>query len=80
MAEVRVRKVEDWVISWFRAQAKKHGQSLEGELRQALLETAQRRKQELAADLREDLKQLAEKFGTFPDSTALIRQDRDARG
>jgi plasmid stability protein len=80
MAEVRVRKVEDWVVGWFRSQAKKHGHSLEGELRQALLETAQRRKQEIAADLRADLKQLEDKFGTFSDSTPLLREDRNKRG
>jgi len=80
MAEVRVRKVEDWVVGWFRSQAKKHGHSLEGELRQALIETVQRRKQEIAADLRQDLKQLEEKFGRFSDSTAAIREDRDRRG
>jgi plasmid stability protein len=36
MADVRVRKLEDWVVNWFRVQAKRHGRSLEGELRQAL--------------------------------------------
>ena len=80
MAEIRVRKVEDWVIGWFRSQAKKHGKSLEGELRQVLIEAAQRRKQEIADDLRADLKQLEDKFGTFSDSTQLIREDRDNRG
>jgi plasmid stability protein len=80
MAEVRVRKVEDWVIGWFRAQAKQHGHSLEGELRQALTDAAQRRKHELAAGLRGDLKQIEEKYGTFSDSAPLIREDRDSRG
>ena len=36
MAEVRVRNLDDWVVGWFRSQAKQHGQSLEGELRQTL--------------------------------------------
>jgi plasmid stability protein len=80
MAEVRVRKVEEWVIGWFRSQAKKHGKSLEGELRQVLIEAVQRRKQEIAADLRADLKQLQDKFGTFSDSAPLIRDARDTRG
>jgi plasmid stability protein len=80
MAEVRVRKLEDWVVGWFRSQAKQHGQSLEGELRQILTEAARRRKQEIAAELRADLKKLEERYGVFPDSTRLIREDRDSRG
>ena len=79
MAEVRVRKLEDWVIGWFRSQAKQHGQSLEGELRQTLTEAAMRRKHEIADELRTDLKQLQDQYGVFSDSTQLIREDRDAR-
>lgn len=46
---------------------------------QAPTSAAQRRKQELAADLRADLNQLQEDFGAFSDSAPLIREDRDAR-
>lgn len=80
MAEVRVRRLEDWVIGWFRTQAKVHGRSLEGELREALTETAMRRKQEIAAELRADLKQLEDRYGLFSDSAPLIREDREIRG
>ena len=45
-----------------------------------MTEAAERRKKEIAADLRKDLKQLEEKFGRFSDSTAAIREDRDRRG
>ena len=80
MAEVRVRKVEDWVIGWFRVQAKKNGNSLEGELRQTLTEAAQRRKKEIAALLRANLKALEDKYGIFSDSAPVIREERDTRG
>ncbi len=34
MADVKIRKLDDWVVESFRAQAKKSGHSLEAELRQ----------------------------------------------
>ena len=80
MGDVRVRKLEDWVVGWFRTQAKQHGRSLEGELREALTETALRRKREIGSELRADLELFQQKYGLFPDSTGLIREDRDARG
>lgn len=80
MAEVRVRKIDDWVVGWFRSQAKIHGNSLEGELRQALVDIAKHRKHEIADDIRNDLKQFEAKYGTFSDSAALIREERDRRG
>jgi plasmid stability protein len=80
MAEVRVRKLEDWVVDWFRTQARQHGESLEGELRQVLTDVAQERKRAVAAGLRADLEALRKQYGTFSDSAALIREDRDLRG
>lgn len=80
MAEVRVRNLDNWVVSWFRTQARKHGHSLEGELRETLKEVVLARKRTTSDQLRADLKELQEKYGTFSDSAALIRADRDARG
>lgn len=80
MAEVRVRKLDDWVVDWFRSQARRHGESLEGELRQVLTEAAQERKRAIAAGLRADLDALERQYGTFSDSAAFIRQMRDERG
>jgi plasmid stability protein len=80
MSEVRVRKLEDWVVGWFRAQAKQHGRSLESELRDILTETALRRKKDIAARLRADLQELEAKHGVFSDSAKTIREMRDARG
>ncbi len=80
MAEVRIRKLEDWAVGWFRSQARQHGQSLEGELRQTLKDVALTRKRMIADRLRANLKEMEEQYGTFSDSAALIREDRDSRG
>jgi plasmid stability protein len=80
MGEVRVRKLQDWVVGWFRSQAKQHGHSLERELRETLTEAVVRRKQEIAQGLRDDLERFRDQYGTFSDSARLIREDRDERG
>jgi len=80
MADVRVRKIDDWVVGWFRSQAKQHGRSLEGELRQTLTDAALAKKQAIAAEMRTQRDTLRKKYGTFSDSAITIREDRDARG
>jgi plasmid stability protein len=80
MADVRIRKLDDWVVSWLRTQARQHGRSLEGELRQLVTESVLLRKKQIGEELRNDLKELEQKYGLFSDSAALIREDRDARG
>ena len=80
MTEVRIRKVDDWVVDSLRKQARMKGQSLEGTLRELLHQDALRPKQELHSKLREMREALRKKYGTFSDSAALIREDRDTRG
>jgi plasmid stability protein len=80
MSEIRVRKIEDWVVTWFRAQAKQHGRSLEGELRETLTATAAERKKAIAIEMRADLQELEAKYGQFSDSAKIIREMRDTRG
>lgn len=80
MTEVRIRKVDDWVVDELRRQARLKGQSLEGTLRELLAQEASRPRRELAIKLREMREELRNKYGTFADSTAIIRDDRDARG
>jgi plasmid stability protein len=80
MAEVRVRKIEDWVVAAFRARAKRHKRSLEAELRDFLRQEALRPRQEFAQESRAVLNELHKKYGTFSDSTKIIRDDRNARG
>jgi plasmid stability protein len=80
MTELRIRKLDDWVTSWFKAQAKLHNRSLEKELRELLTETARSRKQEIAKQMLADLEYLEQRHGLFSDSTRGIREERDKRG
>lgn len=80
MTEIRIRNVDDWDVDQLRQQARLKGQSLEGRLRELLHEEALRPKRELNHKLRELREALRKKYGTFSDSTAIIREDRDGRG
>jgi plasmid stability protein len=80
MADVLLRNLDDWVVSWYRAQGKKHGMSLEDELRHTLKHLVAARKRRIVRQLRADLKRLEMQFGLFSDSAELIRQDREERG
>jgi plasmid stability protein len=80
MTEVRIRNVDDWVVDSIRTRARAKGQSLEGALRALLQQEAMRPKLELAKELRYMREQLHKKYGTFSDSTPLIREERDRRG
>lgn len=80
MTEVRVRNVDDWVVESFRLRARAHGKTLEGEIRDLLSEEAMRPKRALAEELYRMREELRQKYGTFSDSAALIREDRESRG
>ena len=80
MTEVRIRNVDDWVVESLRVRARSKGQSLEGALRDLLRQEAMRPKLELADELRRMREELHKKYGTFSDSAALIREERDSRG
>jgi len=80
MTDVRVRNVDEWVVDALRTRARANRRSLEGELRELLLQEALRPKQELAAELRGMLDELRDRYGTFSDSAAIIREMRDERG
>ena len=80
MADVHVRKLDDWVVAALRSRARRHGHSLEGELRQLLSAEALRPRQEAADRAQAVREAIAQEHGLLPDSALLIRQDRDARG
>jgi plasmid stability protein len=80
MTELRIRKLDDWVTSWLKAQAKLHGKSLEKELREMLTDIVRSRKQQIADELLQNLEALEKKYGLFPDSTPGIRKERQTRG
>lgn len=80
MADVKIRKLDDWVADYFRARARRSGRSLEEELRRELTEAALRVRREFAAESRKIRAELKSKYGVFSDSAELIREDREARG
>lgn len=67
----------DWVVESFRARAQHAGRSLEEELRQFLTEAARERRRRFIAELDELNARLREKYGKLPDSTPLIREERN---
>jgi plasmid stability protein len=80
MTELRIRKLDDWVASWLKAQAKLHNRSLEKELRELLTDTARSQKQQVAEQLLADLEALEHRHGLFTEGANWIREERDERG
>ena len=77
---MKIRKLEPWVVESFRARARQAGRSLEEELRHLLTDTARERRRRFIAELDELNAKLREKYGELPDSTPLIREERDRYG
>jgi plasmid stability protein len=80
MADVKIRKLPDWVVSAFRVRANHAGRSLEEELRTLLTEAAAKPKRASAAEMAAFRSMLRRKYGPMGDSTGGIRADRQARG
>ena len=80
MADVKIRKLPEWVVVAFKDRAEHQGRSLEEELRSLLTEAASKPKQDRTAEMAAFRKMLRRKYGTLADSTGGIRADRHARG
>jgi plasmid stability protein len=80
MADVKVRKLEDRVVRFYRRRAEKAGHSLEAELRKFLTEGMSLERQEWVLEVHRRLERLRKKYGIMPDSTPGIRAERDERG
>jgi len=80
VADVKIRKLDDWVVMSLKAQAKAAGRSLEEELRHVLREAALAPQRAFARKSREIVEEMRAKYGETLDSTPLIREDRDSRG
>jgi len=75
---VRIRKVEPWIIKTHIDLAKNEGTSLEEHYRKVLQETALRPQEEFAKQMEKHRAAIAEKFGTnFPKSEDIIRSVRE---
>ena len=80
MAEVKIRKIEDWVINTIRVFAKKNNQSVEEQLRCILREAAQSPRKKMMEECLAFQDEIRQKYGVLPDSTSGIREERDRRG
>ena len=80
VADVKVRKVPNWVIESFRSRAVARGHSLEEELRLLLTEVAHARRQEFIAETGAFQENLRTRYGQLSDSTCGIVEDRERRG
>ena len=80
MPDVRVRDLNDDVVRELKDQAKRLGKGWQGFLHDALTEAALRPRREMAAELRGFREELRLEHGEMPDSTALIREERDQWG
>ena len=80
MADVKIRKLDDWVVEAFRARARHAGRSLEDELRQFLTDAAREWRDRLVEELDALNERLRSKYGELPDSTPSIREARDELG
>lgn len=78
--EIRIRNVDEWIVEFHRKQAKNNNISLEKQIRNMLAESALANRRARAKQMRKDLEQMREKYGTLPDSTAYIRAERNRRG
>jgi plasmid stability protein len=77
MADVKIRKLDDWVVHSFRAQAERAGRSLEAELRLTLTEVARERRAALVGEINAFRDGLRARYGQMLDSTPLIREIRE---
>jgi plasmid stability protein len=77
MAEVRVRKLDEFVVAQLREQAQRKGTSVEAILREIISREALRPRQELIAMLKQHQDEMRERYGVLPDSTPGIRAARD---
>jgi len=80
MGDVRVRDVDEGVVTELKAQARRHGKTLQAELKEVLTEAAFRPRREWADRLDKLRESIREVHGQLPDSTAMIRQERDQWG
>lgn len=77
MGQVIVRRLDDAVIASLKARAKRHGHSLERELREILTRAAKRTPAERLALI--DRVRAKTAPGPHPLAEELIREDRDRR-
>jgi len=78
--DIRVRNVDDWVVSFLRDEADHAGHSFAEHVRQYLRDAALRRRNEWAEKLAAGREEIMKSCGLLSDSAEGIRQDREERG
>ncbi len=80
MAEVKIRRLPDWVVAHHKRNAERAGRSLEEELRQFLTHEALAKRDRLWKRLAETRARIRKRHGALTDSTADIREERERLG
>ncbi len=80
MVDLRVRGLDEDVVYQLRGQARRHGKTLAVEIRDVLTDAARRPRQELIDRLQALRDSIRAECGVLPDSTAMIREERERLG
>lgn len=80
MAELRIRKIDDWVLAVHQRLALRENDSLENRVRRLLTEAAIEPQYRFADRAEAQLHRLKEKYGVMADSADLVRDERWDRG
>jgi plasmid stability protein len=77
MPSVRIRNLDEQVVTELKDRAKRHGNTFENELRALLTDEAFRPRREAAKRAHDVCESIKAKVGTLADSTPYIREWRD---
>lgn len=80
MPDVRVRGLDENIVHLLKAQARQKGLSLQADLKDLLTSAALEPRKKLFEGLRAHQEKMREKYGVLPDSTPLIREERERIG
>jgi plasmid stability protein len=80
MTDVRVRDLDDDIVSLLKEQARGNQRTLENYIREVLTDLATRPRRELAERAARLRASIREESGALNDSSPFIREERDRRG
>jgi hypothetical protein len=78
MADVKLRKLDEWVVEVYRTRARAAGHSLEEEMRRTVTSAALKPRLDFARKMARLREKIRRKYGILSDSTPGIRQERDS--
>jgi plasmid stability protein len=80
MAEVKIRKLPDWVVAHHKRNAERVGRSLEEELRVLLTQDANARREFCLKQAAQTREKIRRRRGALPELVEIIRQERERLG